>query len=141
MGERLQRLKKGFIYGAAALGIMSSSGFLVRDNNLSLERAVQEQYERQDIDGAYDYDTECIENLENVLKEIRASTYRINVYMTYITEGGSNAGINGAIASGSAVLLENGYFLTAAYVISETLEEFIDKDSGNVIRGSLKITC
>lgn len=112
---------------------MSSSGFLVRDNNLFLERAVQEQYERQDIDGVYDYDTECVPNLEEILNEIRQSTYRVKAYMNIITEGGKEPGFYTLTAMGSGLLLENNRILTAAHVVSETLDRITEENSGEVI--------
>lgn len=133
MGERLKRFKRGLIGSIAALGIMSSSGFLVRDNNISLERAVQEQYERQDIDGLYDYDTECIPNLDETLKSIRQSTYEVRIYMTYIVEGGNNPGLKMAGARGTGLLLKNGLILTASHVPSTKLEDLTDMDSGGVV--------
>ncbi|MDD4878638.1 MAG: serine protease [Candidatus Nanoarchaeia archaeon] len=134
MGERLRRLKKGAIASLAAIAMSSGIGFAVpSDYNKTAEEARQAYvYEHQDIDGLYDYDSECIPNLENILNEIKESTYEINNFVFYTVEGGIYAGSNMRIAGGSGILLDSGYIISAGHVIKNDLEDMV-RSTGGII--------
>jgi len=135
MGERLNKLKRGFLYGAAALGIMSSSGFLInKDYNPAMEEARQEYiYTHQDRDGLYDYDNEMIGNLEEILAKYENSTVEINTFLAYDVQGGIRSGPYMDIFGGSGLALDNGYILSAAHVIKSEFEEMLNKKWGGVV--------
>lgn len=134
MGERLRRLKKGAIASLAAISMSSGIGFAVpSDYNKAAEDARQAYiYEHQDIDGMYDYDSDCVPNLENILNEIKDSTYEIDSLVVYKADGGISPGTKILMAGGSALLLDNGYIISAAHVIKNDLEKMVWQSGGVV---------
>lgn len=134
MGERLRRLKKGAIASLAAIAMSSGIGFAVPSDYSKAAEEAREAYtyEHQDIDGRYDYDSECIPNLEETLNEIKESTYEINNFVFYTVEGGINAGQKMQITGGSGILLDSGYLISAGHVIKNDLE-YMARSTGGII--------